>query len=189
MVYEIFAEWGVTKSLLLAVPNYLSENLGIAGIGTGTLNAMVLFIGFPILFFAFFCGFRKWASRGKIRESLAMVSLAILPVMGCMHLLKAFFKTTSRIPFWTHTIQDPRGIDTAQALISGSLHLDKAVLQTLHPAMTVIAVLLPLIGLSVSLLFIMRRRNESLLTRLITFSAVFVYFGLFEAGIFAGRIL
>lgn len=188
VVYEILSEWDVTKAILLAFPSALSNLLGITGIWTSTMNAIILFVAFPFLLFAIFGGLRKIISGEKIKDSLTAISLAILPVMGGMHVLKSLLKITSRIPYWPHVLSDLEGVETANALVSGSLHLNKASLQAIDPFLTGVALLLPIAGFGLSVWIIMRRQAEALSAKAITLTAVFLYFGLFMATIIAWRL-
>jgi len=189
VVYEILSEWDVTKAMLLAVPNSVSNLLGITGIWTGTIKAIILFIVFPFLFFAIFSIFRKIISGEMFKNSMATTALAILPVMGGMHLLKSLLKTVSRIPYWTHVFRDYKGIETAGALINGSLSLDKTIPQTINPFLTGIAILLPIIGFGLSVWVIKYRKKEALSAKATTLTAALLYAGLFFVSIILWRII
>jgi len=189
VVYEILSEWNVTKATLLAVPNSISNLFGITGIWTGTVNAIILFLVFPLLFFVIFGGIRKSISGETFKNSMTTIALSILPVMGLMHLLKSLLKTTSRIPYWAHVLSDVQGIETAQAIISGSLSLDKAILQTINPLLTGIAILLTITGIGLSFWIITRRKAESFAVKAITLMPVILYSGLFFVSIIAWRLV
>jgi len=189
VVYEILSEWNVTKAMLLAVPNSVSNLLGITGIWTGTIKAIILFIVFPFLFFAIFGIFRKTISGEMFKNSMATTALAILPVMGLMHILKSLLKTVSRIPYWTHVFRDYKGIETAGALINGSLSLDKTIPQTINPFLTGIAILLPIIGFGLSVWVIKYRKKETLSAKATTLTAALLYAGLFFVSIILWRII
>ncbi|MBL7074580.1 4Fe-4S binding protein [candidate division KSB1 bacterium] len=183
VVYEILSEGDVNKALLLAFPVTITNLLGITGIWTGTINAIILFIIFPFLFLVIFSSLRKTISGEKFKDSMTAIALAVLPVMGGMHLLKALLKTISRIPYWTYAFNDTQGIETAEALIDGTLHLDEAIPQTINPFLTGIAVLLPIVGFGLSAWVITGRKKESLSMRAITMAAALFYSGLFEVSI------
>ena len=189
VVYEIFVEWKVTKEIILTFPHYISNLMSISGIWTGTVKAIILFILFPVLFFAVFGGLRKLVNKETFRDSFAAIALSLLPVIAAMHILKAILKTTSRIPYWQYVIDDPKGINTAQALIDGSLQLDKTILTGIQPLITVLAIVLPLIGLFFSIKIIRNRTNQNNLTKWINFIAAFLYFSIYAVSIVFWRLV
>lgn len=188
VVYEILSGFGVTKSMLLAPPTMISKSLGINGIWAGTTKAVVLFLIFPLLFFALLAGLRKVAGGESLKQALTATALGILPIIGIMHLLKSLLKSASRLPYWSYALDDPKGVDTAQALIEGTLHLDKTILQTLDPIMTWTVLSLPIVALGASAYLVMRRREGSLIARMITLGGILLYGALFEVGIILGKL-
>lgn len=189
VVYEIFVEWKVTKEIILTYPHFISNLMSISGIWTSTVKAIILFILFPVLFFMIVGGLRKLVSKETIGESFATIALSLLPIIAAMHILKAILKTTSRLPYWQYVIDDPEGINTAQALIDGSLQLDKTFLTGIQPLVTFLAVLLPLIGLFFSIKIIRNRTNQNNLTKWINFITVFIYFSIYEVSIVFWRLV
>lgn len=189
VVYEILSEWSVTKGYLLALPTATADRLGITGIWTGALNAIVLFALLPFLYFILLGGLRKLISGETLKGAVEGIALAILPVMASMHLLKSLLKTTSRIPYWTYALRDTKGTETAEMLVGGALHLDKTILLTIGPFLTGTAVALPIIGLGFSLWIIMRRKRQSLSVNAVTLAAALLYSGLFEVSIIAWRLI
>ncbi|MCK4578986.1 MAG: 4Fe-4S binding protein [Candidatus Marinimicrobia bacterium] len=188
VVYEILSEWSVTKGLLLALPASFSTQLGITGIWTGTTNALLLFVLFPLVFVGLFGGIRKIVSGEPFKHALSAIVLALLPVMAAMHLLKSMLKMTSRLPYLSHALNDPKGIKTANMLVNGSLLLDKTAVQVLQPFITGVAILLPLAGWTLSLWVMLRHQGQRSIVKAITLAAVLVYAGLFEASILFWRV-
>ncbi len=188
VVYEVLSEWGVTKAMLMTVPNTISSSWGITGAWTGTVKAVVLFVLLPVIFFAIFAGVRRLAGDRSIRRSFESISLGLLPIMGGMHVLKAILKMTSRIPYWPQALADREGIQTAQALISGSLKLNTAILETADPYLTGIAIALPAAGFGLSAWVISRRPGDSPSEKAVTLMAALVYAAIFEVSIMAWRL-
>ena len=188
IIYEVLSEWSVTEEILLFLPNRVSNLFGITGIWIGTVGALILFILFPTFFFIILGSLRKVVSNETLRDSMSVVALSILPIMGSMHLLKAFLKMSSRIPYWTYIFQDPKGVKTAKAIIGGTLILNKGIVQSFNPFLTGIALLLPLVGFGFSFWFIMYRRKDSLSVKMVTLVAPLLYSGLFETGIVLWRV-
>ena len=108
--------------------------------------------------------------------------------MGSMHVLKAILKMTSRIPYWPQSLADRGGIQTAQALASGSLQLDTAILETADPYITGLGVTLPALGFGVSAWVISRRAGDSRFEKAITLMAALIYAVVFEASIITWRL-
>ncbi len=188
VVYEVLSEWSTTKAMLMAVPNALSSSWGVTGMWAGTLKAVVLFVAAPLAFFAVFAGAARLAGNRSLRRSFEGVSLAVLPIMGGMHVLKAVMKMTSRIPYWSHALADRAGVRTAEAIAGGALHLDKAVLAGVDPYITAMGVSLPALGFGLSAWVISRRAGYSRALKAIAITAALVYAAAFEAGMIAWRL-
>jgi hypothetical protein len=189
VVYEILVEWGVSKSILLAFPGKISHGLGIAEPWAGTVKGIILFVVFPFLFFGIFSGIRKILRGEKFIDAAAVLALALLPVMGAMHLLKGLLKTTSRIPYWSMALHDPGGVGTAKALVEGTLRLDKSFLQSLAPFMSGIALLMPVLAFGLSAWLITRRKKDCYHVKAVTLAAVLIYTAIFESMIIAWRLI
>jgi len=127
-------------------------------------------------------------SKENFHQSLGSLAFAILPVMGSMHFLKVIFKTTSRIPFWKHALSDPAGVETATALLNGSLHLDRGILHSLSPVITIVAVILPVLGLFFSFRLIVRNSSIPSSAKSVTMLAALIYSLVFEVSIVWWRI-
>ncbi len=92
-----------------------------------SLQFATLFVIIPTLFYSLFVLLRRLFlnENENIKTSFTCFVLAILPVTASMHLLKAIFKTTSRIPYWKIAISDPLGYQSANAIISNTVTLNK----------------------------------------------------------------
>lgn len=58
--------------------------------------------------------------------------IVILPITASMHLLKAFLKTTSRIPYCDFVFSDPQGVKTAQMITDNPELLNKILYRQYH---------------------------------------------------------
>ncbi len=157
VVYEVFTEWSVTKTLLLWTPNQIAQSLGLAGAGTfGLVKSLTLFVLLPTVFWMLPYGlFRLAGGRLPVVDYLRRFGLAFIPIMAATHIVKALLKMTSRIPYWEHVAVDPLGIDTASGLIDKTLQL------TPPPAWigTVITIIsLVLMGIAIVLSIVMTRK-------------------------------
>ncbi len=189
VVYEIFVEWKVTKSMLKAAPNAVCSALGIEGAWKGTATALILFVIFPSLFMLVFAAMRKAAGRESLLSSTGSLALALLPVMGAMHVYKALLKTTSRIPYWKGALTDPEGIETASAIKSGSSVLDTSVTSAVSPYLTAAGMLLVLASTALSMGYVARKQETTPAAKAVTSIAVILYAGIFAACLIAWRIL
>ncbi|MCD4682134.1 MAG: 4Fe-4S binding protein, partial [Bacteroidales bacterium] len=193
VVYEIFVEWKVSKKIIMIIPDWVNHSLSISGNLTGTIKAIILFVLLPFVFYMIFAIIKKAIAKESWKRSLTQLVIAILPVTASMHLLKALFKTTSRIPYWNNAISDPKGVLSAQLLTDNPDLLNKDILSTMSPYISVIALLLSIGGLLLSLLIIRKQKDNSdkyrdRISRLITIIAVLIYSGIFCVTLLAWRM-
>jgi len=180
VIYEILSEWKVTKPIVMAVPNWVNQALDIPGSATGTVKAVVLFVMLPSVFYATFALAKKWFSRETLKSSMTQLVLAILPITASMHLLKALLKTSSRIPYWKYVFNDPEGVDTATDILNNpGLLKNDFLINTISPILSVVAVILPILGLLLSLYVIKKRAHANNTSKLISLIAVLLYAGVF----------
>ena len=130
----------------------------------------------------------KGSSFGTAMKSFALL---LIPTMAGAHLIKSTFKMTSRIPYWSHVFKDTMGVDTAQAIMSKSLVLDKAVPSALQPVTTGIAAVVFIAALATTLL--MLRRSPSIAemgrgARAPLLVGALAYWSVFAATIFLWRL-
>ena len=193
VVYEIFVEWKVSKKIIMAIPDWANHALNFSGNLTGTVKAIILFVLFPFVFYVIFAIIKKAIAKESWRNSLTQLVIAILPVTASMHLLKAVFKTTSRIPYWDYAIPDPKGVLSAQLLTDNPDLLNKHIILTMSPYISMIALLLSIGGLLLSLLVIRKQKDNSSkyrnkISKFITIIAVLIYAGIFLVTLSAWRM-
>lgn len=189
VVYEVLSEWSVTKIFLMTLPHYLNEILGVTGKLTGTIKAITLFILVPFLFYSFFAFIIKMNGSETWKKSFTQLAIAILPITASMHLLKAILKMSSRIPYWDFVFSDPKGVETARAIIANPEVLDKSILLSLFPYISVIAILLLLTGILFSYFIIRKQDHLNIISKLLTYCASFIYASLFLITIVFWRFL
>ena len=180
--------YGYTIKIIMAIPDWTNQLLNISGNPAGTIKAIILFVLLPFVFYSFFAIIKKAVVNQSWKTSLTQLVIAILPVTASMHLLKAVFKTTSRIPYWNYAISDPEGVLSAQLLTNNPDLLNKTIISTLSPYISIIALLLSIGGLLLSLLIIHKQKDKNRISRLITISAVLIYTGIFLVTLSAWRI-
>jgi len=180
VVYEILSEWKVSKQWFMTVPDFINQSLNVSGNWAGAVIAIILFMIFPSVFYFLFAWIKKLLTKESIKNSLSQLVLAILPVTASMHLLKALFKTTSRIPYWSFSVSDPKGIDTAEKIIKNKELLNNVFLSAgITPVLNIVAVLLPVLGLILSFFVIKKQIHTDMTSKIITTIAVILYSSIF----------
>lgn len=180
VVYEIFVEWKVSKNIIMTVPNVVNQNLNVSGNFAGIIKAIILFLIFPAIFYFLFAWLKRITSNECLKTALNQLVLAILPVTASMHLLKAFFKTTSRIPYWTYSLSDPTGIETADKIIKNPELLNNVILSAgITPVLNIISVLLPFLGLILSIIVINKQKHINRTSKIISVISVILYSSIF----------
>ncbi|MGZ2369432.1 4Fe-4S binding protein [Ancylomarina sp. YFZ004] len=189
VIYEILSEWAVSKKILMALPKYANEAFQVPANFNGTIKAIILFIIFPLAFYSFLAFAKRLVANENWKSAFTQLVLAILPIAASMHVLKALLKTTSRIPYWNLAILDPKGIDSANRIIKNPDLLNNDFLASVvSPTISMVAILLPLIGLSLSLYIIKRQAHINRSSRILTIITASIYCCLFLVGLIAWRI-
>ncbi len=150
VIYEVFTEWETTEKLVLWAPSAILKAFGISSaLGHGLVTSFLLFIALPLLFWLLpFLAFRLAGGHFALSDYFLRFGIAFLPIMAGAHIIKAFLKMTSRLPYWQYVFSDPRGLETARAI------LDKTAPLAPLPgwrAPTITALSLLLMGIAVSL--------------------------------------
>ena len=180
VVYEILSEWSVSKKIVMIAPDFINDTLHTLGNLSGTINAVTLFILLPSVFYTILAFVKKYFTNGTWKSAFSQLVIAILPITTSMHLLKALFKTTSRIPYWNYVISDPKGVDTAALIINNPDLLNSNLLTSIiSPSVSIVAVILPIIGLIVSLYIVNKQNHINRLSKAISILAVIIYSSLF----------
>lgn len=188
VVYEILVEWKVSKKMVLIIPDWINHSLNIEGNLSGTIIAIVLFVLIPVIYYTIWAILKKVFATESWKNSFTQLVLAILPVTAGMHLLKALFKTTSRISYWGFSFSDPKGVETARLIIDHSELLNKDILSAISPAISMAAILLPVGALMLSLLVISKQQHENRISKMITLMAVLLYAAVFIISLFVWRL-
>ncbi|MCD4695424.1 MAG: 4Fe-4S binding protein [Bacteroidales bacterium] len=188
VVYEIFVEWKVSKKIIMAIPDWVNHSLHISGNPAGTIKAIILFVLIPFVFYMILAIIKKAIAKESWKKSLTQLVIAILPVTASMHILKALFKTTSRIPYWDFVFSDPKGIKTALLLTDNPELLNKDILFLISPYISITAILLSVGGLALSLLIIRKQQYNNGPSRIISIFAALIYSGIFLITLTAWRL-
>lgn len=189
VIYEILSEWKVSKAIIMALPNWVNQSLNISESYTGTVKAIILFAILPAIFYFVFATLIKTSSIKDWKNSFTQLVIAILPITASMHLVKALLKTTSRIPYWNYALSDTKGIETAQSIITNNVVLNKELLSTISPILSIVAIALPIGGFILSVLIIKRQKSNKILPKVIPLFASIIYTSTFLITIIAWRFL
>jgi len=190
VVYEILSEWSVSKNIVMMLPNWLNHTFNITGSTAGTVKAIALFGILPLSFYFILVLAKRILAKESWKEAFSQLVLAILPVTASMHLVKALLKTTSRIPYWKYVFSDPDGVATAEKIMQDKSLLHNAVLSDyISPSVSIIAIILPVLGLLLSLYTIHKRKHNNAFSKSVSIFAVVLYAALFIITIINWRFL
>ncbi len=180
VVYEILTEWSVSKKIVMAIPDYINGSFHISGSLAGTIKAITLFALLPLIYYFIFALMKRYFTNETWKGAFTQLVLVILPITASMHLLKALFKTTSRIPYWNFAISDPKGVHSADLIMKDPGLLNNNFLASfISPAISFFAIILPVTGLILSLYIIRKQDNTNRFSKTISILAVLIYSGIF----------
>jgi hypothetical protein len=85
----------------------------------------------------------EWSPARSVLEFLPAKAfgLLFLPVVAVGHLVKAVFRITSRLPYYSLAFKDPVGYSTARLIAAGDLKVDTRIADSFFPWMTGLALL------------------------------------------------
>ena len=151
VVYEVFTEWNVTKSLLLWMPDNVNMWLGTENTWShGLIKSLTLFVFLPTIVWLLPYGlFRLAGGKLAIGKFFSIFGIAFIPIMASAHVVKAMLKTTSRIPYWENAFTDPVGVVTARGILDKSLQL-ASIPAWREPVVTMLSLVLVCCGIAVS---------------------------------------
>ena len=98
---------------------------------------------------------------------------------------------SSRIPYWRSVFSDPKGIETAQKMVAGTLTPDRSVTDALDPAISFAAIALLLVSLAATVLVFRRTVAAQKLrpgVRAVLFLGALAYWSIFGVTIFSWRL-
>lgn len=190
VIYEILSEWTVSKTYLLTLPKLVNESLNITGSLASTSKATLLFLVLPLCFFLLFSLIKKYFGKEDLKQGISQLVMAILPVTVSMHLLKAFLKTSSRIPYWENAISDPKGLETAEVIINNPELINHQYLATyVVPTVGILAFILIISGLLLSFLVIRKQNFQSTVSKWTSIIAVLLYASVFVSTLIFWKII
>jgi hypothetical protein len=141
-VWEISEEWSAAEEAMLYVPDHITSWLGASGELGHLIHALVLFVGLPAVLFLIPGIIGKYVNRLSLLDSLKNFSIVFLPVVALTHMLKALFRITSRLPYYTFAVRDPIGYETAELINSGEISISKQLPDLISPYLSIAALLI-----------------------------------------------
>jgi len=141
VIWEISEEWDASKKALLFVPDNISRVLGASGEIANFIHAVILFVLLPAIIFLIPALLARLTAGFSLFEAAKKFSLIFLPTIAFTHLLKALFKISSRIPYYSLSVKDPIGYSTAKLIASGGIHLNKSFTNFMFPFLSYIALI------------------------------------------------
>jgi len=190
VVYEILVEWPASKTVLKWMPHKITGWLGLSGMMADFLSGIVMFLVFPGLLFIVVAGVAKLFFGDSLRVYAEKFAILLLPTMAGAHLLKGIFKMISRVPYWKHVFGDPKGVNTATAIIEKKLILDPSIPNALFPVISYIAAGTFLTTLAVVFLMVAKSHVTSRLksgAKVVLFTGALAYWAVFAVTIYLWR--
>lgn len=176
VIYEILSEWGTSKAILLTLPKLVNQSLDITGPFASTSKSIILFLLVPFIFFFLLAFLKNQFAKENWETAITQLVMSILPITASMHLLKAFLKTTSRIPYWGNAITDPSGVKTAEAILQNPNLLDNQYMSSyITPIVSILAFVLIISGVILSFLVIKKQSHKNITSKWITIIGVLLY--------------
>ena len=155
--YEVVTEWGTGKNFLLEPFTRINELLHISSPWDGTVNALLLFIVLPVILFLIISFLQSLISKGKADfATLKYYLVVFIPLIASVHFAKSLVKSVSRFQYMPGALKDPDGIETAHALIAGTIHIGGQWQKTFNYMAQGFSVFVLMIGLVVTLNLLVR---------------------------------
>ncbi|MDO9510583.1 MAG: 4Fe-4S binding protein [Bacteroidales bacterium] len=125
VIYEILSEFKAAKALLLFIPDFVSNSLGIkSAIMSSIIQSLYLFFFLPAIFWFFpYLILRMGKTRISLNHYLRYFGLAFIPLVAAAHVCKSILKAVSRIPYFEHLSVDYTGKVTTQLLLQKDIVL------------------------------------------------------------------
>lgn len=125
------------------LPDHLTRALAITGSMANFASATIMFVALPALALLGVAALAQLVSGRRaapIGATAKAFALLLLPTIAAAHIIKSMLKMSSRIPYWRSALSDPKGIETAQSIVNGTLALDTSVADVLDPVVSLAAV-------------------------------------------------
>jgi len=193
VVYEILSEWPVSLAILKWVPDRCIDVLGITGSFANFVSAIIMFIVLPVLVLLAVAALARLISGGKAAsfgQTVKTFALLLLPTIAGAHVIKSILRMSSQIPHWKNALLDPKGIQTAQGMVAGTLVPDKSVTNVLDPVVSFAAAAVLLVTIAATVQIFRRSafvQKHGLRVKTVLFLGVLAYWCIFGLTILRWR--
>jgi ferredoxin len=193
VVYEILSEWPASFAMMMWGPERLTQALGMTGVMSNLVSAAFLFLVAPALVLLVVTALARSAcgqERVSFGQTAKTLMLLLLPTIAGAHILKSILRMSSRLPYWSGVWADPKGIETAQQMVAGTLVPDTSATHALGPAVSLAAIALLLASLAATELVFRRmvvRQKLSPGVQAVLFLGALAYWSMFAVTILYWR--
>jgi hypothetical protein len=152
-----------------------------------------MFVLLPVLVLLVVAALARLASGRKAAPfgaTVKMFALLLLPTIAGAHIIKSILRMSSRIPYWRGALSDPKGIETAQRIVAGTLVLDKSAADALDPAISFASTTVLLVALAATVQIFRRSAVVQKLSpgdKIVILLCVLAYWSIFGLTIFKWR--
>lgn len=159
VVYEILSEWSVTKNILMYLPSAIARFFSIENsLINGLIKSLCIFIVLPSVIWSIPFILINISKNGiSLINYLTKASIALLPIMAAAHISKALLKTTSRLPYVKHILNDFSGMKNTELFLGNNISLNVLPNFTYH-LLTILMLTLTFTGIAIGIR-ILKKQN------------------------------
>jgi len=133
VIWELAEEWSPARNALDFFPVKAGLWLGVSGEAANIIQTLFLFVLLPGVLFLIPGLMGKWLNKTTLLESAKAFGIIFLPMVALGHLVKAVFRITSRLPYYSLAFKDPVGYATAGLITAGDLKVDTRIADGIFP--------------------------------------------------------
>jgi len=193
VVYEIISEWPVSFDIFMWLPEHFIMSLGITGAMANFIWPVMMFVFLPVFFLLILGTFAQLVSGWKkvsFQDATKTFAILLLPTIAGAHIIKSILKMSSHIPYWKQAASDPKGMQTAQSMVDGTLVLDNSLSSVIEPGVSFLIVAILLVSLAATMWIFskseMVQKHPAGVKRILLIS-VLAYWSIFGLTIFNWR--
>lgn len=185
VIWEILFKWEVARGFFMFPQYFITDFFGLKGFSFKLSKALLFFIIYPGFLFLLSSLIMKLFTKKSFKRCLSNVSLSILPIIVCMHILSAILIMIEHSVYIKYAIADPVGLRTAYDILNNVIIINKT--YYLPWLITLISITLPIIGLIISFKIIKFRKTNDKVQRTLSFLISIIYFLIFEFSMIGWR--
>ena len=154
--YEVVTEWKTAKTWLMTPFNYINDYFSISPPWNGTVTALLLFFVLPLVLFIAVSLMHSIICSKQGLSSLKFYLLAFTPLIASTHFAKSVVKPVSRFQYIPFALKNPAGIETANNILAGTVHIGGHWQNNINIISIIIAILILITGIMLTLSLIIR---------------------------------